>query len=196
MLFRDAITTLRFDQDFRSSLRRCNSEITTDGRLYSASDGCERKPLRCTTSRGRISSALRFNRYNRVAMNRYCVLILFLLVTLLTLACGNSNRRLQSITIRAATNGAQIQFTATGTFSAPPTTVAPLPVDWSAGLLAPPPPGNLDYTLSTQPYVFNCAGSGTEVQVTAIAPEDPGAPISGSLPFVKLVMADSARACP
>ena len=131
-------------------------------------------------------------------MNRYGVLALLLLVTLLTLACGSSNntRQLQSITISATTNGAQIQFVATGAFSAPPTKVTPLPVNWSAGLLGPPPPGNLDYMLTTQPYFFTCTGPGSGTQVTAFAPQDPGAPVSGSLPFAKLVMAHSGMICP
>lgn len=129
-------------------------------------------------------------------MSRYSV-ILLLLVTLLTLSCGsgNSNRQLQSITISATNNGAQIQFIATGTFSAPPTTVTPLPVDWSVGFLSPPPPENLDYKLTTQPYSFNCTGPGSGIQVTALAPQDPGAPVNGSLPFAKLVMAHSAKIC-
>lgn len=61
-------------------------------------------------------------------MNRFWALILLLSVTPLTLACGSSNRHLQSITIKAVPNGQQIQFVATGTFSASPTTVSPLPV--------------------------------------------------------------------
>ncbi len=131
-------------------------------------------------------------------MNRYSVHILLLVVTLFTLACGSgsSNRELQSITVIATTTGTQIQFTASGTFSAPPISVTPLPVDWSAGFLAPPPPGNLDYTLTTQPYVFNCSSSGMLVQVTALAPQNAGAPGTGSLPFAKLVTAHSVAACP
>ena len=113
----------------------------------------------------------------RIAMNRYCVLILLLPVTLLTLACGSSNRQLQSINITATTEVGQVQFTATGTFSEPPTTVAPLPVDWANGFLAPPAE-NVDYTLTTQSYVLSCLGSPprTEVQVTALAPQNPSGP--------------------
>ena len=133
----------------------------------------------------------------RIAMNRYCVLILLLPVTLLTLACGSSNRQLQSINITATTEVGQVRFTATGTFSTPPTTVAPLPVDWANGLLAPPVQ-TLNYTLSTQPYVLSCAGlpPGTPVQVTVFAPQNPSAPVSGSSPWGELVMAHSAIACP
>ncbi len=138
--------------------------------------------------------------YTRVAMNRYSVLILLLLVTLFTLACGDSsssNRQLESINIKATADVEQVQFTASGTFSAPPTTVAPLPVDWAPGFLAPPAE-YVDYTLTTEPYVFSCLGypSGTEIEVTAFAPKNPSAPVSGSSPWAKLVMSHSAIACP
>jgi len=81
------------------------------------------------------------------------VLILLVLAASLMSACGGdpSGRNLQSITIASTANGNQIQFVATGTFSAPPTTVTPLPVDWSNGYLSPPPPGDVQYTLTTQP---------------------------------------------
>jgi hypothetical protein len=114
----------------------------------------------------------------------------------LTLACG-SNRQLQSITVEATANAVEVQFTASGTFSAPPTKVVPLPVEWFPGFLAPPP-GNVDYKLTTEPYVLSCLSMrpGIEIQVTALAPQNPGAPVSGSLPWAKLVVAHSAIACP
>ncbi len=133
-------------------------------------------------------------------MYRHSVPILLLLVILLTLACGDSsssNRQLESISIKATTDVGQVQFTASGTFSTPPTTVTPLPVEWANGYLAPPAE-YLDYTLTAQPYVFSCVGyaSGTEIQVTAFAPQNPSAPVSGSSPWAKLVMSHSAIACP
>src|SRR5580692_4726494 len=77
------------------------------------------------------------------AMNRFSVLLL-LVALAVTVSCGNAGagmagtgRQLQSITITQTTNGQQIQFLATGTFSAPPTTVSPLPVAWTLGLMAP-----------------------------------------------------------
>jgi hypothetical protein len=108
---------------------------------------------------------------------------LLVLAASVTLSCGsgnsNSGRQLQSITVVQVQNGSQFQFIATGTFSAPPTTVMPLPVDWTNGLMAPPPP-TYNYTLSTQPYVYNCDGSGL-IQVVAFAPPNPDAPSSGSV---------------
>ncbi|MGO9084341.1 MAG: hypothetical protein ACLQBK_03875 [Candidatus Sulfotelmatobacter sp.] len=73
---------------------------------------------------------------------------------------------------------------ATGTFSAPPTTVTPLPVDWTVQLMAPPPP-TYTYTLTTQPYVVNCTTVGPEYgPVVAFAPPDPNAPTSGTSKIV------------
>jgi len=116
----------------------------------------------------------------------------------LTLACGSgsSNRQLQSITISSTVSGQQVQFTATGTFSGPPTKVSPLPVsDWGIGPFAPPPE-NVEYTLTTQPFVFDCTGSGPYLPVTTLAPSDPNAPTSGSLPFAKMVTATAPIPCP
>jgi hypothetical protein len=53
-------------------------------------------------------------------MNKCCALILLLLVTSLTLACGSSNRQLRSITIAQTANGQQIEFVATANFSSSP----------------------------------------------------------------------------
>ena len=113
-------------------------------------------------------------------MKNFFALILLLLATSLALSCGSSGRRLQSISISQTLNGEQMQFVATGTFSAALIAVTPLPVQWTLGLMAPPPP-TYNYTLTTQPYVFNCAGtSGPYLPVGAYAPRDANAPISGS----------------
>lgn len=122
-------------------------------------------------------------------------LIAVLALACFALSCG-SGRRLQSISISQTTNGAQITFVATGTFSAPPTTVTPLPVNWGIGPFAPPPPRDLDYALTTQPYVFNCTGSGPYLPVTAFAPSDPNAPTTGSWPWAKMVTGLAAIPCP
>jgi len=114
-------------------------------------------------------------------MNRSWAFITLLSAACLTLACGSgNNRQLQSITINAAVSGEQIEFVATGTFSAPPTTVSPLPVSWSYA----PPPG--EYNLTTQPFVFNCAQPESPGPIVACAPTDPNAPSSGSLPLAKM----------
>jgi hypothetical protein len=116
-------------------------------------------------------------------MKQFWASSLLLVAACITLGCGGGSlgRQLQSITITqtATSNGEELQFVATGTFSAPPTTVTPLSVDWTIGLMAPPP---LTYTyrLTTQPYVFNCTTVGPEaLPVVAFAPPDPNAPSSG-----------------
>jgi hypothetical protein len=129
-------------------------------------------------------------------MNRFRACSSLLFTCLLTLACGsgvNSNaRQLQSITVAQTANGNQIQLVATGTFSSMPTTVTPLPVQWTDGLMAPPPPV-YNYTLTTQPYVFNCTSAGPIV-VVAFAPPNPNAPISGSANAV--VTGNAVFTCP
>jgi hypothetical protein len=115
-----------------------------------------------------------------------------LLCATVALSCGsssNSNRQLRSISIAQTANGQQVQFVATGTFSAAPATVTPLPVDWTLGLMAPPPP-QYSYTLTTQPYVYNCANAGAyQLPVVAFAPPDPNAPSAG---VTKTVVSASA----
>jgi|HubBroStandDraft_6_1064221.scaffolds.fasta_scaffold488593_2 hypothetical protein len=132
-------------------------------------------------------------------MNRFWAFLVLLSAASLTMACGSSssNRQLQSITISSTVSGQQVRFTATGTFSAPPTTVSPLPVsDWGIGPFAPPPE-NVQYTLTTQPFVFDCTGSGApNLPVSTLAPSDPNAPTTGSLPFAKMVTATASIPCP
>jgi|HubBroStandDraft_1064217.scaffolds.fasta_scaffold00003_199 hypothetical protein len=124
-----------------------------------------------------------------------------LLVIALALACGgsgsSSGRQLQSIAIQSAVNGQQIQFTANGTFSESPTTAEPLPVNWSFGLFAPPP-GTLQYTLTSQPFILDCATSGISGPgvMTAFSPKDPSAPLAGSVAFAQGVTASVSFTCP
>jgi hypothetical protein len=133
-------------------------------------------------------------------MRTFSLLSVVLAVVSVTLSCGRSSnadpRHLQSITISQTVSGQQIQFVATGAFSASPTTVTPLPVMWGLQLYAPPP-ATLDYTLTTQPYVFNCAAMGPNPgPVSAIAPSDPSAAASGSWPFTKMTLAYATIKCP
>lgn len=125
-------------------------------------------------------------------MTRCRALKLLLLPILFTLACGSgSHRQLQSISISQAVNGKQIQFVATGTFSAAPITVTPLAVFWSIDL----PPAQ--YTLTTQPFVIQCTTSGpVPGPIVAWAPTDPHAPSSGSLSGTKMITAGTGATCP
>ncbi len=124
-------------------------------------------------------------------MNRFCALILLLPVTSLILACGSSNRRLQSITMTQTANGQQIEFVATGNFSSSPTTVTSIPVEWSVQLMAPPPQ---QYTLTTQPFLFECTAPGP-FPIVAYAPSDPNAPLSGSWSSARMIQASTVITC-
>jgi hypothetical protein len=129
-------------------------------------------------------------------MSKYLAPSLLVLLVLLTLSCGSSNtsRQLQSISISRSVVGTRIQFVATGTYSAPPITVTPLPVDWTLGLMAPPPP-QYSYTLTTQPYVVNCSGVEPEgLPLVAFAPPDPDAPSSGTT--MTVITASAPINCP
>jgi len=120
-------------------------------------------------------------------MNKFWALVLLVPAFFLTLSCGSSsNRHLQSITIDDNLEGDQVSFVATGTYSAPPTTVTPLPVSWSYA----PPPGN--YTLTTQPYTPPCPSPSL---IVASAPMDPNAPISGSASNEIMITQSTAAPC-
>jgi len=105
------------------------------------------------------------------------------------LSCGSS-RRLQSITISPTTNGTQSAFVATGTFSAPPTTVTPLPVNWYVGAVGG------QYTLTTQPFSATTGCLDPAVALFfAIAPADPNAPSSGSVSSTNMIQATGPGVC-
>jgi hypothetical protein len=122
-------------------------------------------------------------------MNRFWALIVLLFAASLTLACGSSSssRQLQSITVNAAVGGEQTVFYATGTYSAPPTTVSPLAVSWSFA----PPPGS--YTLTTQGFNPQCP---IPSPVVAMAPVDPDAPSSGSTSTTPMITQSTPSPCP
>jgi hypothetical protein len=106
-----------------------------------------------------------------------------------------SSRRLESITISQTTSATQSTFVATGTFSASPTTVTPLPVSWNVGDVA------AQYTLTTQPFsssnvcppVDNPVADGVLI---AVAPADANAPSSGSVSGTKMIQATGPFVCP
>ncbi|HTR65393.1 MAG TPA: hypothetical protein VMH85_06450 [Terriglobales bacterium] len=122
-------------------------------------------------------------------MPRFSALVV-LATIFFALSCG-SGRQLQSISITQTANGQQIQFVASGTFTGSPNTVTPLPVMWSVGLLAPPPP---QYTLTTQPFTYDCTGSASNVQVVAVAPPDAGAATNGA--WSSHMITASVMTCP
>jgi hypothetical protein len=128
-------------------------------------------------------------------MSKVRALFLLLASIASSLACG-SGRQLKSISISQTVNGQQIQFVATGTFSSAPTTVTPLPVDWTIALTRPTlQTPERAYTLTTQPFTLDCpnAAEATSV-VVAFAPPDPNAPASGLVS--RFISQSAAINCP
>ena len=72
-------------------------------------------------------------------------------------------------------NMIQLQFVAAGAFNASPTAVDPLPVRW----YVVPQATAAVYTLTSQPFDIACQ---TGSSVIALAPTDPNAPKSGTIP--------------
>jgi len=119
-------------------------------------------------------------------------LLLFLAASL-AVSCGgggNSNRQLQSITINGVGNCCETSLTATGIYNAAPITVTPLPTSW----YVQDPTGG--YQLTTQPFVINCDARPPGTTVTALAPADPNAPMSGSISGTTMVTATAPIVCP
>jgi hypothetical protein len=130
------------------------------------------------------------------ALWRVLALLLLALVSAPSLTCGSSARHLQSIAISKMANGTQIEFAATGTFSSSPTTVNPLAVNWSMGLIAPPP-AQYRYALTPQPFVVNCTDfEAGPVVVSAVARLDLNAPSSRTLPMSDMLASASSATCP
>ncbi len=92
---------------------------------------------------------------------------------------GPFNRTLTAITVSPAAvqdNGsvAGVQFVATGTFSAPPTVLAPLEVNWSSsGFTAIPVPAGVAIDNSG---LAHCLGFKGSVPVIAVHSTDPNTP--------------------
>jgi hypothetical protein len=125
-------------------------------------------------------------------MNKLWAFFLLSVAASLMLACGSSgsDRQLQSITITPAIDGDTVVFSASGTFSAPPTTVSPLAVSWS---FAPP---DSTYALTTQPFSFSCANPQSPGPIVAMAPANPSAPATGSAANTKMVINSGPIPCP
>jgi hypothetical protein len=127
------------------------------------------------------------NLLGEITMKRSLAFFFIAFATALTLACGSSHRQLQSITVNATGNGSAL--IATGTFSAPPTTVTPLPVFWST---VPPP---AQYTLTTQPCVVQLDVLPPPASTIAMAPADPNAPNSGLISTTRMINSVALDAC-
>jgi hypothetical protein len=128
------------------------------------------------------------------------VLAIVALAVLSLLSCGGgSSRMLQSISVSPQIANGQVQYVATGTFSAPPTTVTPLPVNWcvktslvaTAGVCGPP--GNTNPGITSQ-GLASCGTSPLSANVTAMAPADPKLPLNSQ--GVPMVSGTAMLACP
>jgi hypothetical protein len=134
----------------------------------------------------------------RERLSRLFPVPLLVLVSIFAGCSGtNTPHVLQSISITpASASGPGSSFTAIGSFSGAPTTVSPLPVSWllMGPAIDPPPPG---YTLVDGSYVASHCVQTTNQSplnytVIALAPVDPNAPMSGTIPsqvFEDLVIA-------
>jgi hypothetical protein len=136
-------------------------------------------------------------------MKRASLAILLAVLAIVVLSCGttNSNRMLNAISISPAVAQAQsgqAQFVATGTFSASPMTVTPLPVNWGG------PPLPLSDASACIPS--GCPGIDSQgmatcdqtwtgtVTITASAPRDPKLPLYTQ--NVPMVSATATLNCP
>lgn len=130
-----------------------------------------------------------------------CVPVLFTLaVSLMLISCGtSSNRVLESISVSPQIGSGQVQYVATGTFSAPPLTITPLPVNWCIKLapLASPgvcgPPGSINPGVTSQGFA-TCGASTLGATVTALAPADPKLPLNAQA--VPMVSGSAVLDCP
>lgn len=127
---------------------------------------------------------------------RFVLLCSILLLTaVLMLACGTSNRQLQSIIVSPVAATSQAQFTATGIYT-DGSKVTPLavmwfpgPNPWSMGVAAEP------ITLDAQGMASCLTFTGT-YSVDAFAPVDPSVPISKIGPTIPLVRGEAQLTCP
>jgi hypothetical protein len=130
--------------------------------------------------------------------------ILFFVATA-TLSCGKTlmegsipNRTLQSISVspslaKVAADG-QVQFVATGTFSAPPVTVTPLPVNWTGSWPTVPVWCTSSGCAGMNPNgMAVCFGDSPAVKITASAPSNPELPLD--TPNVPMVSGTATLSC-
>lgn len=112
-------------------------------------------------------------------MGELRIALTFSILSVVLISCGSSNV-LQSISINQTAAGAT-KFVATGTF-ANGAAIDPLPVNWVILGPAIDPPGT-EYWLSAAPLFPVCLIKGAQYTVVAIAPVDPHAPKTGSVPM-------------
>lgn len=116
--------------------------------------------------------------------SRNILLGLIVSLAVFTLTRCGSGRMLESITVDGVTSANGTTFTATGHYSAAPTTVSGIQVAWfQTGIDLDPPGPKWDYSMTRSPFKGNCPGGPASVYAVAYAPQDPNAPAQGSMPF-------------
>jgi hypothetical protein len=128
-----------------------------------------------------------------------------LLTAAAMVSCGGSSspsgRVLLSISVSPGTAnvtnaGVPVQFVATGTFSAAPYTVSPLPVEWQGNWSALPNycVGDACVGISPTTGLALCGGTPRDVTILASAPSNPDLPLGTK--DVPLVSGTAKLSCP
>ncbi|MGH9617652.1 MAG: hypothetical protein ACRD28_13000 [Acidobacteriaceae bacterium] len=127
---------------------------------------------------------------NRFRFGSCASLFSLILLTIVSCGTGSGSRTLLSISVSPAVATAPkgpIQFIATGTFSSPPYTVAPLPALWTGSWTALPALCVGDACVGIDPNtgLALCGGVPPKVTITASAPSNPNLPLnSQNVPLV------------
>jgi len=116
---------------------------------------------------------------------RVSLALALLVAAFFMLSCGGgSNRVLESISVIPQARNGQAQFVATGTFSAPPIKVTPLPVNWTVGPQPMSPqtctPPGCAFPAITSRGLATCGAGPINGTVTAEAPADPKLPLNST----------------
>jgi len=130
---------------------------------------------------------------------RVSLTLALLLTALFMLSCGgSSNRVLESISVSPQAGNGQAQFVATGTFSAPPVKVTPLPVNWTVGPQPMSPqscmPPGCAFAAITRQGLATCGAGPINGTVAAEAPADPRLPLNST--GVPVVSGTATLVCP
>ncbi len=121
---------------------------------------------------------------------------MLVLIALTLLACGSSNRQIQSLSVSPAAGVTQVQFTAVGTFMGSSETAAVNAMWWTTQLWTyPPTPFFITVSSSGLAQCQTLAPAGTYM-IWAVAPVDPTVPLSKMTMTTKQVSATAQITCP
>jgi hypothetical protein len=122
--------------------------------------------------------------------------VVLLFIVLSVLACGGSNRQLQSLSISPASSATQVQFTAVGAFMGSSQT-APVSALWwtTQPWTYPPTPFFITVSSNGLAQCQTLAPAGTYT-IWAVAPVDSSMPLSQMTMTTKQVSATAQLTCP